>query len=214
MALHESALEENNAIYDITLKAGEPWIHEIKKGYVLRIVDLYGNQAVDTLFYNSRNHEERYSAVDTVRLQGSIYLAYGSQLLSGDGNKIMTIVADTCGNHDTLFGACSAESNSVRYGLDTLFMHNCRDTFITGIKSCNCKLSKTDLTANVNFFMNVPVNLDGSVENSSGISGAGRYVEMRADMDAVVLISNCPQLNNPCNNYDPTPVRLLIWPPN
>lgn len=211
MAIVESKLIPEQASYSHILPAGESWLHEVKCGQVFRILDLEGNQAVDTLFYNARDPQERYSAVDTIREQGNLYLTAGTRLLSSEGNVLMTIVADTCGRHDTLGGACAAESNSVRYAIEKKFMHSCRDSFLHALGHCDCGLEKRDLTANVNFFMNVPVTPQGELTFADGISGAWKYVEMRAEMDVYVLISNCPQLNNPCNAYNPTPVRLLIW---
>ncbi|MHB1530624.1 urea amidolyase associated protein UAAP2 [Acidithiobacillus sp.] len=211
MAIVESELELIAAVYDKVLPAGESWLHEIKEDQVFRILDLEGNQAVDTLFYNAHDPSERYSAVDTIRAQNNLYLTAGSRLLSSEGNTLMTIIADTCGRHDTIGGACSAESNSVRYGIEKKFMHNCRDSFLHALGHCACHMDKRELTSNVNFFMNVPVTEDGALTFADGISASGKYVEMRAEMDVIVLISNCPQLNNPCNAYNPTPVRLLIW---
>jgi urea carboxylase-associated protein 1 len=120
-------------------------------------------------------------------------------------------VADTCGRHDTLGGACAAESNSVRYAPDKKYMHSCRDTFLHTIVAGDALLTKRDIASNINFFMNAPVTTDGALSFADGVSAPGKYVEMRAEMDVICLISNCPQLNNPCNAYDPTPVRLLIW---
>lgn len=211
MTIVESNLILKNASYDLVLPAGESWLHEVKRGQVFRILDLEGNQAVDTLFYNARDPEERYSAVDTIREQSNLYLTVGTRLMSTGDNVLMTIVADTCGRHDTLGGACAAESNSVRYATDKKFMHSCRDSFLHALGSCGCGMDKRDLTANVNFFMNVPVTPQGELTFADGISAPGKYVEMRAEMDVFVLISNCPQLNNPCNAYNPTPVQLLIW---
>ncbi len=211
MAIVESKLAAQQASFDCVLPAGESWLHEVKRGQLFRILDLEGNQAVDTLFYNAHNPEERYSAVDTIREQGNLYLTAGTHLLSTEGNVLMTIVADTCGRHDTLGGACAAESNSVRYAIDKKYMHSCRDSFLHAFGHCGCGMDKRDLTANVNFFMNVPVTPQGELTFADGISAPGKYVEMRAEMDVYVLISNCPQLNNPCNAYNPTPVRLSIW---
>jgi urea carboxylase-associated protein 1 len=211
MSIIESSLEAGSASTSSTIPAGEPWLGLIKAGQVMRIVDLEGNQAVDTLFYNAMDSAERYSANDTIRSQGNIYLTAGSKLISNCGNTLMTIVADTCGRHDTLGGACSAESNSVRYALNKRDMHSCRDSFLSALASNTYGLSKRDLSSNINFFMNVPVTPEGELQFADGISAAGRYVEMRAEMDVVVLISNCPQLNNPCNAYNPTPVQLLVW---
>ncbi|MDB6130750.1 MAG: Urea carboxylase-associated protein 1 [Verrucomicrobiales bacterium] len=209
--LTTSSLDPANAVYDFTILAGEGWMHEIKSGQTFRIVDLEGNQAVDTLFYNATDSSERYSAVDTIRAQGNIYLTTGTRLLSGLGRPMLSITADTCGRHDTLGGACAAESNMVRYSIDKRYMHNCRDTFLKEFSLFGGDFSKRDLASNINFFMNVPVTPEGKLTFADGISESGKYVEMRAEMDVVCLISNCPQLNNPCNAYNPTPVRVLIW---
>lgn len=211
MALLESKLQPANALFDQTVLAGDGFTYIVKKGQIFRIVDVEGNQAADTLFYDAHDPSNRYSAVDTVREQGNIYLTTGTKLLSIDGDVLMTIVADTCGRHDTLGGACAAESNQVRYAIEKKHMHACRDTFLLTVACCTRDMSKRDLTANVNFFMNVPVTPEGRLTFEDGVSGPGRYVELRAERDVRVLISNCPQLNNPCNGFNPTPVRVLIW---
>jgi urea carboxylase-associated protein 1 len=213
-----SKLDPAKAILNEVCKAGDPWTGIVKKGQIFRILDLEGNQAVDTLFYNAEDSEERYSAADTIQKQGKLYLTTGSVLYSSEGRPMLTIIADTCGRHDTLGGACSSESNTVRYDLAKRPMHSCRDSFMHALQhSCHVHdrdMTKRDITANINFFMNVPVSPQGALSFADGISGAGKYVEMRAEMDILVLISNCPQLNNPCNGYNPTPVQLLIWNSN
>lgn len=215
MPLKESSLDAGKAVRREIIPAGEPWMGSLKKGQHFRIVDLEGNQAVDTLFYSSASLDERYSAQDTIRAQGNIYLTAGTKLLSNEGNTMLTIVADTCGRHDTLGGACSAESNTVRYAIDKRHMHSCRDNFLLALAHWGAKyhrdMGKRDLASNINFFMNVPVTPQGKLMFADGISAAGRYVEMLAEMDVTVLISNCPQLNNPCNGYNPTPVEVLVW---
>ncbi|WP_130934572.1 DUF1989 domain-containing protein, partial [Klebsiella pneumoniae] len=167
-----------------------PWLFEGKKGQTLRLLDLEGNQAIDTLFYNADNPRERYDAQRTLRRQGNAYLTAGSVLYSNLGHPLMTIVADTCGRHDTLGGACAQESNTVRYALDKRYMHSCRDNFL-----CAClhdgRLHKRDIGANINFFMNVPVTPEGGLTFADGISAAGKYVELRAECNAMGLISNC-----------------------
>jgi urea carboxylase-associated protein 1 len=209
--LVESRFDPARASYKEVVPAGEPWMHEIRKAQVFRILDLEGNQAVDTLFYNARDPSERYSAQDTIVRQGSIYLTTGTALISNQGNTMLTIVADTCGRHDTLGGACAAESNSVRYALDKKYMHSCRDNFLIALARWGHGLSKRDIPSNINFFMNVPVTPEGGLTFADGVSAAGKYVELRAEMDVLALVSNCPQLNNPCNAYNPTPVQMLIW---
>jgi uncharacterized protein len=209
--LTRSTLEPHRAVYSAVVGAGDYWIHEIKKAQTLRIVDLQGNQAADTLFYNARETSERYSATDTIAGQRNIYLTTGSVLRSNLGNPMLTIVADTCGRHDTLGGACAVESNQVRYAIEKRHMHACRNSFLLAISDPKWNIAKRDVTANINFFMNVPVTPGGELTFEDGISEAGKYVELRAEMDAICVISNCPQLNNPCNAYNPTPVEVLIW---
>lgn len=213
--LTASSLDPAHAAIDEICAAGEPWVKCIKRGQTFRIVDLEGNQAVDTLFYNACDAQERYSATDTIVRQHRLYLTTGSRLYSNLGNVMLTIVADTCGRHDTLGGACSAESNTVRYALEKFPMHSCRDNFLHALAHdplCQqLGMNKRDLPSNINFFMNVPVTETGGLTFADGVSAPGKYVEMRTAMDVVVLISNCPQLNNPCNAYNPTPIRLLIW---
>lgn len=207
-----SQLLEQDAINRQVVDAGDYYLHVVKKGETIRILDLEGNQAADTLFYNANKPSERYSATDTIREQGNVYLTTGTVLLSDECNPMLKIVADTCGRHDTVGGACSCESNTVRYSLDKKTMHACRDSWLLAInEQPELGLSKKDITHNINFFMNVPVTIDGKLTFADGISGAGKYVELEALMDCIVLISNCPQLNNPCNAYNPTPVEVLIW---
>jgi urea carboxylase-associated protein 1 len=200
---------------DEVLPAGEPWMGVIRRGQRFRIVDLEGNQAVDTLFYNAADTAEHYSAQDTIQAQRRIYLTTGSVLLSNRGRPMLRIEDDTCGRHDTLGGACSAESNTVRYALEKRSMHSCRDSFLLALahhaREFSAGMTKRDLPSNINFFMNVPVTSAGALRFADGISAAGRHVELLALMDTLVLISNCPQLNNPCNAYNPTPIRVMAW---
>jgi hypothetical protein len=207
-----SALQPAQAIYRQVVLAGDYWLYTVKAGQTLRILDLEGNQAADTLFFNAQDTAERYSAMDTIREQGNVYLSAGTVLLSNLGNPLLTITADTCGRHDTLGGACATESNTVRYALDKKCMHACRDSWMYAVAAHpEFGLSKRDITHNINFFMNVPVTPEGGLSFADGISEAGKYVELQAHIDIITLISNCPQLNNPCNAYNPTPIEVLIW---
>ena len=211
--LKQSDRDPARARMDVVVGAGEPYLGRIARGQFFRIVDLEGNQAVDTLFYCAADLSERYSAADTIRLQHKLYLSTGTVLYSSLARPMLTIVADTCGRHDTLGGACAAESNTVRYGEHTKHMHSCRDNFLRAVAEADIGLSKRDFASNINFFMNVPVTPAGKLTFEDGISAGGKYVELRAEQDVLVLISNCPQLNNPCNAYNPTPIRLLTWDP-
>ena len=210
--IKESTFDVSNAAYREIVDAGDYWMQVVKQGQTIRILDLEGNQAADTLFYNANDPAERYSAIDTIREQGNVYLTAGTILLSNEGNELLEITADTCGRHDTLGGACATESNTVRYALEKKCMHACRDSWMLAVaEHPEFSMSKRDITHNINFFMNVPVTAEGGLTFADGISDAGKYVELQAKMDVIVLISNCPQLNNPCNAYNPTPVEVLVW---
>lgn len=206
-----SPLNPEDAVYKETVAAGEGWMHVIKKGQIFRITDLHGNQAVDTVFFNADNIEERYNSANTMREQCNVYISTGTEIRSNDNNVMLTVTADTCGRHDTLGSACSCESNMARYALEKRYMHSCRDIFLKTLLDWEPGMDKRDQVCNINFFMNVPVNPDGGSNFEDGISEAMKYVEMRAEMNIIVLVSNCPQLNNPCNAYNPTPVEMTVW---
>ena len=207
----ESALDPAAAVLDVTVEPGDGYLGTIPAGGYFRIVDVEGNEAVDTLFYDATDLENRYSAVDTIREQGGAYLSTGSRLLSTRLDVLATIVADTCGRHDTLGGACAQESNVIRYGEHTRHQHACRETFLR--LGAEAGIDARLITHNINFFMNVPVTSAGGLSFADGLSGPGKYVEIQAGRSILVLISNCPQLNNPCSGFNPTPVRLLGWWP-
>lgn len=210
--LTESTLKADGAISRTIIDAGDYFIGIVAAGQTLRLLDIEGNQAADTLFYSAEDPSERYSAMDTIREQGNVYLTTGSVLRSNENTPMLEIVADTCGRHDTLGGACATESNTVRYDLEKRCMHSCRDSWMLAVaEHPEYGISKRDISHNINFFMNVPVTEAGGLTFEDGISAPGKYVELKALMDVVVLISNCPQLNNPCNGYNPTPVELLVW---
>ena len=198
-------------VLDEVVDARAAWSGVVPTGHTLRIVDLGGNQAVDCLLYNANDPTERYSAHDTVAAQRNIFLVEGTQLMSNEGAPMMTITATTCAYHDTIGGACSRESNTLRYGHHTGHQHACVDNFLD--EGMRHGLTKRDLVSNINWFMNVPVGDDGTLGIVDGISAPGLYVDVRAEMDVLVLISNCPQINNPCNGFDPTPIRVVVSGP-
>lgn len=204
-----SALDPANAAHTFDVPANAPFSVVVRKGQTIRIVDSEGQQAVDTLFYKAGNIAERYSAHDTVTAQGAAYITTGSPVISNEGNLMLTVTADTVGYHDTSAGACSVESNTVRFGHHTRFMHACRENFV--LEGAKYGMTKKDIVPNINFFMNVPIEPDGKLAIVDGLSEPGNYVELRAEMDVICLISNCPQVNNPCNGFNPTPISVLIW---
>ncbi|HWS35072.1 MAG TPA: urea amidolyase associated protein UAAP2 [Actinoplanes sp.] len=206
-----TASPAGTVVLDQTVAARAPWSAVVRHGDVLTIVDLHGNQAVDCLLYDAHDTSERYSAQDTVAAQGGIFLTTGSVLRSSEGNPLMTVVADEVGRHDTVGGACSRESNTLRYGHHTKHQHACVENFL--IEGSRWGLGKRDLVSNINWYMNVPVDPDGSLGIVDGISAPGLSLSLRADTDVLVLVSNCPQINNPCNGFDPTPVRMIVTTP-
>jgi len=195
-------------VLDEIVPARAPWDHLVRKGEVLRIVDLEGNQAVDFLMYAAADDAERYSAQDTIAAQGNIFLKTGSVLLSNEGNPMATVLGTSVAYHDTIGGACSCESNTLRYGHHTKSQHACVENFLQA--NGRHGRGKRDMVSNINWFMNVPVEADGALGIVDGISAPGLYVDIRAEMDLVAVVSNCPQINNPCNGFDPTPVRMII----
>jgi urea carboxylase-associated protein 1 len=198
-------------VLDEVVAARSPWSAVVAAGDVLTIVDLEGNQAVDCLLYAAADTAVRYSAPATIAAQRSIVLTTGSVLRADTGAALMTVVADEVGVHDTLGGACSQESNTLRYGHSTRDQHACVENFL--LEGARWGLGKRDLVSNINWFMNVPVDPDGSLGIVDGRSGPGKRVALRADVDTLVLVSNCPQVNNPCNGFHPTPVRMLVTRP-
>jgi urea carboxylase-associated protein 1 len=198
-------------IVDEIVPPRAPWSKTVRAGDVLTLVDLHGNQAVDTLFYGADDHTVRYSAPVTIAMQGNIFLTTGSVLRDSDGAPMLTIVEDEVGNHDTLGGACSQESNTLRYGHHTKHQHACVENFIG--EGARWGLTKADIVSNINFFMNVPVDPDGSLGIVDGLSAPGKKMSLRAEIDTLVLVSNCPQINNPCNGFDPTAVRMVVTRP-
>jgi urea carboxylase-associated protein 1 len=193
---------------DLIIPARGYWSGRVARGARLRLIDLAGCQAIDFLCYNAADPTDRYCAADTMKIAGSIFIGKGAKLYSDMGNLLFTVVEDSCGGHDTIGGCCSRESNWLRYGVPE--GPNCRDNFLRGLAKFG--MGKTDIVANINFFMSVPVQPDGTMAIAQGHSKSGDYVELRAEMDVLVAISNCPQVNNPANNYNPTPVRLIVTP--
>lgn len=205
----QSDIPAARIIYEEIVPALAPWMYDVKAGQSLRIVDVEGNQAVDFLMYNSADDAERYSAQDTMAMQGNIFLHAGTCLLSNEGRAMMSISATNVAYHDTIGGACSCESNTLRYGHFTKSQHSCVDNFLDA--NARAGRSKRDMVSNINFFMNVPVESDGALGIVDGISGPGLWVDLKAEMDVTIVVSNCPQINNPCNGFNPTPVQMIVY---
>jgi uncharacterized protein len=193
---------------DHFIPAEKPWSGLVRKGQTITIIDVEGQQAVDTLFYRADDFSERYSSQDTLRTQGSAYVGLGTRLVSNEGRVMLTVTADSCGRHDTSAGACSCESNTVRFGHETRYLHACRDNFVLEVSKHG--MGKRDIVPNINFFMNVPIDPSAQMTIVDGLSAPGDHVSMVAEMDVLCVISNCPQINNPCNGFNPTPIKVVI----
>jgi urea carboxylase-associated protein 1 len=196
-------------VEDTVVPAKAPWSRIIKKGEMLRLVDLHGRQAIDFLCYSADDPEDRYNAADTMKLNGSIFLGKGTVIYTDREHALFTIVEDTCGFHDTIGGCCSAEINTLRYGVP--WQPNCRDNFLSELGRHG--LGKKDVVTNINFFMYVPVGKNGEMGMGPSISKPGDYVDLRAETDVLAVLSNCPQVNNPVNDFNPTPIRVIVWQP-
>ena len=193
-------------VSDDIVPAGKPWGRLIRRGEVLRIVDLHGRQAVDFLCYDAADPSDRYSAMNTVKMQGNVFVHKGTVLYSDRGNALFTVIEDTCGSHDTIAGCCSEANNFLRYGVRNT--PNCYANFLEILGQFG--LGRNEIVGNVNFFMYVPIERDGSMAIVDGLSQPGSYVDLRAERDVLAVLSNCPQMNNPCNAYNPTPIRCIV----
>ena len=182
------------------------WSGIVKKGQRLRITDLEGQQAVDFLCYNNNDRSDRYSATNTVKVQGNVYVGLGSILYSDSGIPLFEVVEDTIGRHDTVYGCCSNPNNFLRYGVETT--ESCYTNFEAELAKHH--MGKDSIVPNVNWFMSVPVSEDGSAGVDNVVHKPNSYVTLLAKTDTLAVLSNCPQMHNPCNGYNPTQVMVEI----
>jgi uncharacterized protein len=196
-------------ISDEIVPAGRPWGRVIRQGELLRIVDLEGQQAVDFLCYDAHDSGDRYSTTNTIKVQGSIYVGKGTVLYADSGAALFTVVEDTLGRHDTIYGCCSEANNYLRYGVRGT--PSCYANFLEILGAFG--LDRSAIVSNINFFMQVPVEADGGAAVAAEVSPPGGHVELRAECDVLAVLSNCPQMHNPCNGYNPTPIRVIVRQP-
>jgi hypothetical protein len=196
-------------VHDEVVPAGRPWWRVVARGDVLRIVDLEGQQAVDFLCFDAADAADRYSAANTIKIPAQLYVGRGTVLYSDTVTPLMTVIDDTVGGHDTVFGCCSTENNLARYGVANT--PSCRRNFLEAFAALG--LDASALVSNVNFFMAVPVGTDGRAQIVDGASKPGDYVDLRAERDVLAVLSNCPQTLNPCNGFEPSPIRVVVYRP-
>ena len=206
----EPSLPPGEIVLNAVVPPGRPWGHRVAQGDVLRLIDLEGQQAVDFLCYDVEDPTDRYCATNTIKVQGKLFVGKGTVLYSDLGKALFTVVGDTCGRHDTIYRCCSEPNNFLRYGIRVT--HSCFGNLVEALAKFG--LDRSYIVRNVNFFMSVPVTIDGAVVNIYGHSAAGNYVDLRAERDVLAVLSNCPQMHNPCNAYNLTPIRAIIWRPS
>jgi uncharacterized protein len=209
VAVNERVGDGGEIIVDEIVPPRRPWGRVIGKGEILRIVDLKGQQAVDFLCYDAVDRGDRYSATNTVKIQGGIYVGKGTVLYSDAGAALFTVIADTLGSHDTVYGCCSEINNFLRYGVRGT--PSCYANFLEVLGTFG--LDRSAIVSNVNFFMQVPIEAAGSAAIAAEVSPPGSFVELRAERDVLAVLSNCPQMHNPCNGYNPTPIRVTVRRP-
>jgi uncharacterized protein len=185
---------------------GGRWSRRLETGERLRLIDLEGQQAVDFLCYSAELPLDRINLPNTIKLNRSLYISKGCRIYSDHAKVMFTVVEDTCGYHDTLAGCCSNEIDLVRYNVKKT--KSCRSNFIAEL--AKWAMSPSEIVSNINFFMRVPFETDGHVEISDGISKAGDYVELLAEMPVLAMLSNCPQEHNPAAGLRPTPIEVIV----
>ena len=189
------------------VEAKSSWSGIVKKGQRLKITDIEGQQAVDFLCYDNKDRSDRYSATNTMKVQGNIYVGLGSILYSDSGTQLLEVMEDTTGKHDTVYGCCSNPNNLLRYGVKTT--ESCYSNFEREL--AKNELGKDSIVPNVNWFMSVPVLEDGTAGIDNVVLKPNSYVTLLAKTDTLAVLSNCPQMHNPCNGYNPTPIHVEIY---
>ena len=190
----------------IIVDAKQPWSGLVKRGQVLTIKDTHGQQAVDFLCYDADNTADRYAATNTVKVQGNVYVGNGTVLYADSGKPLLTVIEDTVGRHDTIYGCCSNPNNKLRYDVETT--ESCYTNFTQELQKHG--MDVTSIVPNVNWFMSVPVLTDGSAGVAEAALTPGSFVRLRAECNVLAVLSNCPQMHNPCNGYKPTPIEVWI----
>jgi urea carboxylase-associated protein 1 len=209
-ALKAAEAVPGTVVLEHVMPPGQPWAGPVLKGQVLRLIDLEGQQVGDFVGFNLHRVDEKFSPPNTANINRNIRLTTGHALYSDEASKMMTIVADTCGVHDVLAGACSKFTNFFRYGVED--SPNCRDNFARALEPYG--ISWKDVPYAFNIFMNVPIGADNSMTIQEPVSRAGDYVDLLAEMDCLAAISNCPQIYNACNAYKLKPLKVIVYQPS
>jgi len=198
------------AIRDEIVPAKGVTAFEMLAGQTVRIEDVEGQQAVDLICYNLENLAEKFWAAHTAKLNGTVYVTIGHVLYSDQANPMMTFVEDTVGVNDIICGSCSHVLDVLRYGEEKAAPKGCMDLFEESIRPWG--LERKDVPMCLNIFLDYPVEEGGHVAiDKDAPSKPGDHVDLRAEMDLLVSITACPQENNPCNGFNPTPIRVAVY---
>jgi uncharacterized protein len=203
-------------MWEETIRGGDTWSHVLKRGTSLRITDFEGGANVGALFFNFEIPVERYNMPDTLKAQHTAHLTKGFVLYSDMGRILCSLTEDTCGWHDPLCGHLDAERTKAKYGEATYqkvrneFHRNARDNFLIEMEKFG--LDIRDMPINVNFFSKVVVRDDGSLQFVKGNSKPGDYVELRAEMNTLVILDTCQHPLDQEPSYHPRPVRISVQP--
>jgi len=205
---------QTKVVHEEALRGGQSFSRVLRRGQVLRLVDVQGGASVAGLFYNADAPLERYNMPDTLKAQHVARLTQGYVLYSDMGRILLSVVEDTCGWHDTITGHADASINEKKFGKGTYqklrndFHRNTHDNFL--IELGKHGLGKKDIVPNVSLFTKVGVDASGKLSYDPGNSGPGKVVALRAEMNVLVILSNTPHPLDPSPRYAPKPVALTI----
>jgi len=207
-------MNERSVLWEETVEPGSAWSHVLKRGTTLRITDIEGGANVGAIFYNFDCPAERFNLPDTLKAQHIARLTKGCVLYSDMGRILCSITEDTVGWHDPLSGCSNAALVTAKYGqaryqeLRNEFHKNARDSFLIELEKWG--LGPRDLTANVNLFSRVTVKQNGAMTFCPRNSISRAHVELRAEMNVLLILNTCPHPLDPSPKYSPKPVRLSI----
>jgi uncharacterized protein len=202
-----SGLDRDLVLLEDIVRGGDYWTGVIKRGRTLRITDPYGSHGVSVLCYNADNPLERLNVADTAKIQFNAFLQQGMVLYSDMGRVLCAITEDSSGCHDLISGASNPSSVQAKYG--TGDFHDSRTNFLKGLARWG--LTKRDLMPNLNLFTRIAIDPDGTMRYDESCVKPGSYIDLRAEMNVLVVLSNCPNPLHPSPVYDPPSIVAQVW---
>lgn len=201
----------DDLLWEETVAAGGYTTRRLARGTRLRLIDLYGDACASILLFNAEMPTERLNVADTVKVQWNAYLSAGKLLLSDMGRVLMSILDDDAGTHDAFCGTSNAATNEAKYGegRNSGAFPNGRDRLLLGVAKHG--LQRRDVHPCVNLFKGTRIEADGTITPLVGPYDAGRTIILRAEMDVIVVIANCPHVLDPREQWTVTPLRASAW---